>query len=574
VTTKRLSVQALRLWSFLVVAGALAATGCAVGGASAGGAPGSRGALPAPRVVVGELDAKILLGDLPERASKLGAGPMSLVASGETVERERLGGFVLVPSGKCLLAFARGSSAIDDLDVAAFADEGSPIASDDAPDAHPAILMCPPHPDRVYLTAVTASGEGLVALAAQFVPVERAAEVGRALGARGTRFASPRATDAWLGLDDHVRVHREGLGGKWEEFRRLAIAVDARVPAHVTFPLEADGCTDALVVPDEDVAILEVEAVDDAGRVLARATGGTRDRSLTVCSALPFGGSLVIRPHVGQGLAAIVLARARGDVAGDLSVRPDIAWASAPLSLEAAKTARNVELAKSGYGAPDSTQTGTLAIGHLLAVPVDFRPQKEACSRVDVVAGSPLALLHAAVWDETGTLVTRGEGATSVTLFACSRGKARLELEARGRPGPYASLMRPERWTDPVFVQHPLAASRMLERVAVGPSVLLEGMPVSARFVVLDAEHALAWDEAVPPGKCLRVAAGAAGEGTGLEGRIVERATGDEIDRSHAGNAIAIRGCATSGAPRTVRIEIQVTAGKLDVVIGERIGDS
>jgi hypothetical protein len=554
-----------------LAAGALATTGCAVG-ASAGGA-GLRGPLAAPRVVAGELDARVLLGDLPERSSKLGAGPMSLVASGETVEPERLGGFVLVPGGKCLLAFARGSSTIDDLDVAAFTDEGSPLASDDAPDAHPSILMCPPHPDRVYLTAVTAHGEGLVALAAQLVPVERAADVGRALGARGSRFASPRGADAWLGLDDHVRAHREGLGGKWEEFRRIAVAVDARVPAHVSFPLEADGCTDALVVPDEDVAVLEVEAVDDAGRVLARARGGARDRSLTVCSALPFGGSLVIRPHIGQGLAAIVLARAREEVIGDLSVRPDVAWASASVSLEAAKTARNTELAKSGYKAPESTQTGTLAIGRLLAVPLDFGAQKEACSRVDVVAGSPLALLHATVWDEKGALVTGGEGATSVTLFACSRGKARLELEARGRPGPYASLVRPERWTDPVFLQHPLAASRMLGRVAVGPSVLLEGTPLSARAVVLDAAHALDWDESVPPGKCLRVAAGAEGEGTGLEGRLIELATGDEIDRSHAGNAIGVRACATPATPRAVRVEMRVTAGKLDVVIGERVGE-
>jgi hypothetical protein len=457
--------------------------------------------------------------------------------------------------------------------VAVFTDEGSPIASDDAPDAHPTILMCPPHPDRVYVTAATARGEGLVALGAQFVPAERAADIGRALGARGARFASPRAADAWLGLEDHVRTHREGLGGHWEEFRRIAVAVDARAPALVSFPLEADGCTDALVVPDDDVAVLEVEAVDDVGRVLAHAVSGARDRSLTVCSAIPFGGSLVVRPHVGQGLVAIVLARGRGEVASDLSVQPDLAWASASLSLEAAKTARNTELAKSGYRAPESTQSGTLVIGRLLEVPLDLGARKDACARVDVVGGSPLALLHAAVWDEKGALVTRGEGATSVTLFACSRGKARLELEARGRPGPYASLVRPERWTDPVFLQYPLAASRMLERVAVGPSLLLVGNPLSARAVVLDGAHALDWEESVPPGRCLHVAAGAEGEGTGLEGRVLERATGEEIDRSHAGHAVGIRACAGPGAARAVRVEMRVTSGKLQVVIGERVGD-
>jgi hypothetical protein len=425
----------------------------------------------------------------------------------------------------------------------------------------------------VFVTATTAGGEGLVALGVQFVPVDRAADIGRALGARGTRFASPRAAEAWVGLDDHVRVHRERVGGKWEEFRRVAVSVDARVPVHVSFPLEADGCTDALVVPDEDVAVVEVEALDDAGHVLARAVGGTRDRSLTVCSALPFGGSLVIRPHVGEGLAAVVLARARGEVARDLTVPPDVAWASATGSLEGAKNARNAELAKEGYSAPDVVRTGILAIGRLAEIPLDLGMRKEACARVDVVAGAPLALLRAWVWDESGTLVTRGEGATSVALFACRHGKARLELEARGRPGPYASLVRAERWNDPAFSRYPLAASRMLERVAEGPSAVLHGMPLAVHAVALDAAHTLGWDESVPSGKCLRIGAGAEGEGTGLEGRVTERATGNELDRSHSGRAIGVRACAAPGASRDIRVEVRVTAGKLDLVIGERLGD-
>jgi hypothetical protein len=543
--------------------------GCGAGGLT--GAGNSKGPPAAPRVMMGELDAKALLGEVPARSSKLGAGAVSVVASGETIEGERLGGFVMVPSGMCLLAYARASSSIEDLDVAVMADEGNPLASDDAPDPHPTILICPPHPDRVYVTSVTVAGDGLVALAVQFVPPEHAAEVGRAMGARGTRFASSQAQEAWRGLDDHVRAHREGLGGKWEEFHRVAIAVDARAPAYVAFPLEADGCTDALIVPDEDVAVLEVEAVDEAGRVLARAGGGVRDRSLTVCSSMAFGGALVIRPHIGQGLAAIILARARGEVAQDLSIRPEIAWASAHLPLEAAKGQRNSELAKTGYAPAESIQTGTLAIGRLLAVPLDFGGQKEACSRVDVVAGAPLALLRAEVWDDKGALVTRGEGGASVTLFACSRGKARLELEARGRPGPYVSLVRPERWRDPVFLQHPLAASRMLARTAVGPSALLEGAPLSVRMVTLDSAHMLGWDESIPAGKCLRVGAGAEGEGTGLVGRLIERVTGDEVDRSHAEHAVGLRACAEPGAPRSVHVELRVTAGKLDVVIGERL---
>jgi hypothetical protein len=243
------------------------------------------------------------------------------------------------------------------------------------------------------------------------------------------------------------------------------------------------------------------------------------------------------------------------------------------MPLETTKTARNQELAKSGYPPPDSTQTGTLAIGRLSALPLDLGSPKEACSRVDVVAGAPLALIYATVWDEKGGLVTKGEGVASVTLFACGRGKARLELEARGRPGPFASLVRPERWKAPVFSQYPLASSRMLARAAVGPTDVIEGTALSARAVVLDATHLTGWEESIPAGKCLRVAVGAEGEGTGLEGRILERASGDEIDRSHASHAISLGACATPGAPRVVRVELRASAGKLDAVVGERVSD-
>ena len=202
----------------LLVLSALGASACGGHGdlpvKSGNGKP-----LGAPRVVPGELDARLLLEDLPSRAIKLGAGPVTVVASGEAVEGERLGAFVEVPADACLLGYARSSSSLDDIDVAAFADEGNPIATDEAPDAHPTILLCPPHPERVYLAVHAASGEGLVALAAQIVPRERAAEVGRVLGARGSRGEGPRPADAWPGLDDHVRAHRVALGGAWEEFR-------------------------------------------------------------------------------------------------------------------------------------------------------------------------------------------------------------------------------------------------------------------------------------------------------------------------------------------------------------------
>jgi hypothetical protein len=549
--------------------GLVVAAGCAPRGR--GPAPGPLGP---PRVVPGELDAKVLLGDMPARAAKLGAGPMAVVASGQMVEGERLGAFVEVPLDVCLLAYGRGSSSIEDIDIAAFADEGNPIAVDEGPDPRPTLLLCPPHPDRVYVAAHVASGEGLVTIASHLVPRERAQDVARGLGAKGGLVGAPRPADAWPGLDDRVRAHRRALGGTWEEIRRVAVTLDSRSNSFVSVPLEADQCVDALVVPDEDVALLEVELLDGDGRAVARAREAGADRYVTVCSPFAFTGSLAIRPHVGRGLAAIALARGRGEVARDLTNRAEVVWAAPVLTLDAVQSSRSAALAKAGYAAPTMTTKGSLLLGRRSSVSLDLGPQGGGCARVDVIAGAPLALVEARVWDDAGTLVTSGEGADGATLFACSHGKARLDLETHGRPGPFAVQVRKERWRDGVFAAHPLAAARMLARAAVGPAKVHEGNATGARKIAVEASKLVTWEVSVPASQCLRVAAGAEGDGTGLELRVFDAASGEEIDRSHAAHEAAVRACAGSSATRAVRVEIRATTGRLDVIVGERLGAS
>ena len=529
-----------------------------------------RGVEPqAPVVVQASLDGRVLLQETAATATAAGAGPMSVVVTGEAVERERLGAFVEVPAESCLLAYGRASGSVDDLDLAAFSDEGNPVAVDDAPDARPTLLVCPPHPGRVYLAAIAASGEGLVVVGAQLVTGARGAEVGKATHARGARSPASRAADAWPGLDDRTRRHRETIGGKWETFRKVALAVDARTPAELAFPVEADACTDALVVPDDDVAALDVEALDARGRVMARGAGVGRDRALTVCSAVAASASLVVRPHVGQGLVAVVLSRGAGDVARQLSSRPDVILSGAPLPLEAAKAGREKALNRAGYGGIASSFYGVLPVSPPRSVKVDLPPH--ACSRVEVVAGEPTALLSLEAWTDTGELIAAGEGATLVALFSCGAPSLRLDLTARGRGGPFDVSVRPEPWADPAFLVHPVAAARMLTRMAEGVDALLEGSALTARALTLDAGRESVWNSVVPPGKCLHLGAGGSGPGAGLVARMFDAATGDEVDRSHAADAVLLRGCASDGAPRGLRISVSVTAGKLDVVVGERL---
>jgi hypothetical protein len=168
-------------------------------------------------------------------------------------------------------------------------------------------------------------------------------------------------------------------------------------------------------------------------------------------------------------------------------------------------------------------------------------------------------------------VITTGEGAASATLFSCSSSKQKLDLETRGRPGPFAVVARPERWTDAAFAQKPLAAARMLSRAASGVKNIHGGAPLGVKTTTLDAAKASTWSQTVPAGSCLRVAAGGEGAGIGLTLRIFDAANQEELDRSHAAVAVSARACAPAAAARTLTIELRQTSGRFDVVIGERL---
>ena len=340
------------------------------------------------------------------------------------------------------------------------------------------------------------------------------------------------------------------------------------MPTYASLPIDAQGCVDVVIVPDEDVALLDVEAIDDHGRVVARAKEGGGPRALTVCSPSQVAGTLSVRPHVGRGLAAVVLARAPGDVSRDLAALPDVAWVAPPQPLEKTRSARNALLAKSGYEAPVSTASGTLTVGRRISIPLDLKPLAGACGRIDVVAGAPLALVDARVWSDSGALLASADASASLVLFACGGTPAHLELETRGRAGPFAITLRPERWKDPLFEAHPLAASRMLARAATGPDALLDGKEIVTRELALNVERVTSWSETIPAGRCLRATIGAQGDGAGIEVRVFEGT--DEIDRSESAHAASVKACAGPEATRGVRIEARASAGHVDAVLGER----
>jgi hypothetical protein len=168
-------------------------------------------------------------------------------------------------------------------------------------------------------------------------------------------------------------------------------------------------------------------------------------------------------------------------------------------------------------------------------------------------------------------MLASAEASSSVALFACTRGPARLELETRGRPGPFAVTIRSERWKDALFAAHPLAASRMLARAAVGPDLLLDGKESPARELSLDATRVVGWTESIGAGRCVGVTVGVQGDGAGVELRAFDPADGTDLDRSEAAHAATVRACASPTTAREVRFEARASAGRLDALVGERV---
>ncbi len=111
----------------------------------------------------------------------------------------------------------------------------------------------------------------------------------------------------------------------------------------------------------------------------------------------------------------------------------------------------------------------------------------------------------------------------------------------------------------------------MLARIAQGPLAALEGSAAGVRQIALDSAKIATLDESVPGGKCTRWGVGVEGEGSGLEVRVFDAGSGEELDRAHGFSAAAVRACAPSGSPRAVKVELRATAGRLDAVVGARV---
>lgn len=527
------------------------------------GPGGARGDLAA---VPGKPDGERWLAKDTNRARAAGASPSEIIAVDAGAPGDRVAGLVSVPEDTCALLLARASDGVDDIDLFAFGDDGTLLGSDERPDKAPAVLVCPPHPKRLYVVARVAAGHGIVAVAGQRVSPADAPAVGRALAARQARAGH----DPWSSLDSAVTAHRRGIGGTWQEIRRVATPVDASIPTRISASIEAERCLDVLVVPGEEVSHLDVAALEQSGRVVARAVARGRERFLLLCSPEKLPVTIELRPQSGRGFAAVVLSQSRDASMPAIEARLPVLHLGPVVPIAEAREKLEAYLDGQGYAPTKKLGEGTLNVGRRESVAVDLAA---GCSRIDVVGGKPLRGIEAWLWSASDSLLAHARGSGSATLFACGEaGSARLDFEALAHTGAYAIELRHKKDVPRVLVEHPLAAGRLLARMegrGVARRIDHVGAP---KLVPLGATQRGSVDVAVPIGRCMDVALALGPGASGAEVRLTDRDSGAELDLGSGTVSAGARACALDRpSGLRVRAELRAVTGASEALVATRM---
>jgi hypothetical protein len=489
----------------------------------------------------------------PERESQV-------VALEAGVAGDRIAALVDLPEASCAVFIARGTATVEDLDLLAYGEDGAVLGMDEGPDKTPALLLCPPHPTRVYVAARIAAGHGLVAVGVERLEpkdAERAADV---YHARHRQAESDSRLAAWPGLAERVAEHRARLGGKWQDVRRVALPLDARIPTRISATVEENRCLHALVLASDELSHVELSALDQNGQVLGRAATLGRDRSIVVCSPLSSPVTFEFRPQGGRGVAVLVLSQSEPNSESEIddALRIEL-YPSGTLDDTRQKNAARLD----GLGYPKAKilKTGTLQPGRLdsatFALP-------KGCSRVDILAGAPMRAMSARLWS-ADSLIAASDGRAAPVLFACSAGGlARLDTESLARPGPYSVELRVEPEAPAILQAYPLAAGRLLEHMVAHGLIRSGTQAGKISHHTLSPEHLESEDILVPIGRCVDLTLAVGAGATGAEIRLVNLDSGEELALARGTTSTSARACALdahSGGTIHARAEMRVAAG-------------
>ncbi|MCB9586730.1 MAG: hypothetical protein H6718_15120 [Polyangiaceae bacterium] len=514
-------------------------------------------------------DGKPLLAADAARATAEGAEQSRVIAVEAATPGDRVSGTLIVPKDRCVLLLARVSDSIDDVDLFAYSDGGEVLGSDERPDKEPSLVICPPHPKRIFVVARVASGHGLVAVGGQLVAPDKAAVAAKAVG----HHTPPSEANVWSYFEAELQAHREELGSPWQDLRRAALPVEISAPTLSSLSLEAGQCADVFVAPSSDVSHLDLALLDAEGRTLGRGSSQGRNRTLQVCAGKPAELTLEVRPHLGRGLVALLVSQGlASEIPASKQTIRYLTETNESLP-DAIKTAAELSR-RLGLPLGSKLFEGSAPVGRSVSVDVDLA---SGCTRLDLVLGKPARGVSARLWSAGGELVAETSGDPSARLFACGEaGKFRLDVEAAVRPGAFALFSTADRKASAELRGAPLAAGRLLGLLT--SRGVTRGKQLGGVKRVELSETALHREQLdVPPGRCLDIGVGAGPNVGSLELSVRGHGAGESVvpglltlDRGP--RAVAARQCNLEGhGPLRLDIELSSRGGTGAALFGWQV---
>jgi hypothetical protein len=241
--------------------------------------------------------------------------------------------------------------------------------------------------------------------------------------------------------------------------------------------------------------------------------------------------------------------------------------------LDESRAKNQTALERAGYARAKVISQGALEVGRRTSVPVEL---PAGCSRLDVLSGAPVRGIEAWLWAGDGTLVASDRGGAQATLFACTPGgKMRLDAEALMRPGRYAVELRREHRAPKLFEQAPLAAGRLLATMSARGAIQSSGgLGNAPELVQLSSTRLESLVLTLPPARCMDVTVALGPGARGVEARLLDAASGNELEYVRGTYSVSAKTCAGArAAPAKVRLELRVTTGDGAALVATRVHD-
>ena len=285
-----------------------------------------------------------------------------------------------------------------------------------------------------------------------------------------------------------------------------------------------------------------------------------------MCSASPQRLSVILRPRLASGLAALIIARSAVGTASELSSKVWIDAVTPVLPLEAALARHRQRTSGLKLEAAKALGGGLLKVGSQGSSAVQLQA---GCSRLDVIGAAPLGHFSAELWRDDGLRLSVARGGQSAALFACneSAAAAQLEVAALERAGRYVVEQRLDPKPPALLLVHPLAATRLLARLEAS------GQPVDAQaaagvsLVELAADTRRERSVSAPANRCVEWIAAVGGSASDLRLRLTEH---DGSARLGAGQRVASVELCAGAKKANAKLGISVASGAAQLLLLRR----